>query len=54
MPIGAWVSWILTVVSLILSMVCSPWFILLALAAGVYGGMCTWLGLAYRKLLNSL
>ena len=54
MPIGAGISWLLFLLGLLGSLFLSPWLWILTLAAGLYGAMCTWLGLSYRRLLRQL
>ena len=54
MPVGAAVSWLLFLVGVFLSLRFSPWFWILTVLIGVYGGVCTWLAVAYHKLLSTL
>ena len=54
MPIGAAVSWVLFLILALLSRCQSPYFWIPAVPVGVYGAMCTWLALSYRRLLKSM
>ena len=54
MPIGAAISWLVAVVSLLLVQRVSAYFWLLTLLATLYASMCTWLAISYRKLLKTL
>ena len=51
---GAVLSWLLTVLGLILSLLVCPWFLILTLLLGLYGMMCTWLAISYRRLIARL
>lgn len=52
MPVGAVISWLLCGAGLLLSCKVSLWFLIFTVLIGIYGAMCTWLALSYRKLLN--
>ena len=54
MPIGAAVSWLVCALGLFLSFRVSLYFLILSIPAGLYGAMCTWLGISYRRLLKTL
>ena len=54
MPLGAAASLLLCAGSIFLAGKISPWFWALAALSGIYGAMCTWLGLGYRDLLRKL
>ena len=54
MPVGAAVSWVLFLAAAVAACLISPFFWIPAVLLGLYGAMCTWLGLSYRKLLKQL
>ena len=54
MPVGALVSLLVFLLGCFLSLKFSLWFLIPTVLIGIYGGMCTWLALGYRKLLKSL
>ena len=54
MPAGAALSWLLCAAGLFLSLRFSLFFLIPTVLLGLYGAMCTWLALAYHRLLNDL
>ena len=54
MPAGAAISWLLTALGIWLALRCSAWFWIAVVLIGLYAGMCTWLGAAYRRLLRTM
>lgn len=54
MPAGAVISWLLFALGLFCSTRFSLYLLIPTVLVGLYGGMCTWLGAAYHKLLKTL
>lgn len=54
MPIGAAVGWLVVLIGVLLALYVSPWAVVLALLAAVYGGIATYCGLSYRSLIQKL
>ena len=54
MPAGAVISLLLFCAGIWLSLVRSPLYWIPTVLIGLYGGICTWLAVSYRKLLKSL
>ena len=54
MPIGAVLSWALFAAGVFLAGRYSPFFWIPTALIGLYGAMCTWLAVSYRKLLNRM
>ena len=52
MPVGAALSWVAFLAGIWLTAQFSLWFVILTALLGIYGTVCTWLGLSYHRLLK--